>query len=76
MAMPELGERLEMGLTRDGQVLLAGSYPKQSIFYVPQVSLPEGKVEGSGRCLSSLLIQLHFFIGSPAGKGRSRSCGP
>ena len=45
MAMPELGERLEMGLLRDGQVIMAGSYPKQSIFYVPQVSLPEGKVE-------------------------------
>lgn len=45
MAMPELGERLEMGLLRNGQVLMAGSYPKQSIFYVPQMSLPDDKVE-------------------------------
>lgn len=45
MAMPELNERLELGMTRNGQVLMAGSYPKQSIFYVPQVSLPDDKVE-------------------------------
>lgn len=45
MAMPELGERLEMGVTRTGEVLMAGNYPKQSIFYVPQISLPKDKVE-------------------------------
>lgn len=45
LAMPEVGERLEMGLTRDAKILLAGKYPQQSMFYVPQVSLPEDPVK-------------------------------
>jgi hypothetical protein len=45
MAMPEVGERLELGMTRKGQILLAGGYPQKSIFFVPQVSLPDDKVQ-------------------------------
>lgn len=44
LAMPEVGERLEMGLMRDGKILMAGGYPQQSMFFVPQVSLPSEPV--------------------------------
>jgi hypothetical protein len=44
MALPEIGERMQMELNRKGEILNVDQYPKQSIFYVPQISLPDGPV--------------------------------
>lgn len=44
MAFPELGETMAVTVTSTGKVLKAGSYPPDSIFYVPQISLPERSV--------------------------------
>lgn len=43
-AMPELGETLEVVANRRGQILRAGDYPNNSIFYVSPLSLPKGPV--------------------------------
>ena len=40
LAFPEVGETLDLIITPSGQILKAGAYPKDSIFYVPQVPLP------------------------------------
>lgn len=44
-AMPELGETLQMLMTRKGKVLKAGSWPANSIYYVPPVSMPDEPVQ-------------------------------
>ncbi len=43
-AMPEPGESLEITLTPKAQILKASDWPRNSIFYVPPVSLPAGPV--------------------------------
>lgn len=43
-AMPEPGEHLEISLTPKAQILRASDWPRNSIFYVPPVSLPAGPV--------------------------------
>lgn len=45
MAFPELGETLELVLTKKAKIVSAGTYPKTSIFFVPPVSLPNSPVE-------------------------------
>lgn len=45
LALPEIGETLELRLMPHGQVLHAGGYPKDSVFYVPPILLPSGLVE-------------------------------
>lgn len=44
MAFPELGEKLKVSYSTKGEVLLAGDYSKDSIFYVPPISLPKKPV--------------------------------
>ncbi len=44
-AMPELGEQLETVINSHGVILKSGEYPPQSIFFVPQISLPDGPVQ-------------------------------
>lgn len=44
LGFPELNERVPYVIRSDGLVYLAGAYPKDSIFYVPPISLPETKV--------------------------------
>jgi hypothetical protein len=44
LALPEYGEVIEMHLAPNGNVQRAGSYPPQSLYYVPQVSLPSAPV--------------------------------
>ncbi len=44
MAFPEIGEELIVTLNPNGKVLKAGDYPRNSIFYVPPVSLPDRPV--------------------------------
>jgi len=43
-AIPEIGERLELILSDRAEVIQAGEYPKDSIFYLPTISLPKGEV--------------------------------
>jgi hypothetical protein len=43
-AMPELGEKLEVTADSTGHIYKSGEYPKNSIFYVPPMSLPEKPV--------------------------------
>jgi hypothetical protein len=45
LAFPEVGEKLEMDLNSNAEVLRAGRYPKDSIFFVPPVSLPSRPVK-------------------------------
>ena len=45
LAFPEVGEDLPMAFTANGRVLQAGAYPRDSIFYVPPVSLPDRPVK-------------------------------
>lgn len=45
MAFPELGETLELVLTKKAKIVSAGTYPKTSIFFVPPISLPNSPVE-------------------------------
>jgi hypothetical protein len=44
LALPEKDEVIEMHLAPNGDVMRAGSYPPQSLYYVPQVSLPSTPV--------------------------------
>ena len=44
MGFPEVGETIEMEYTSSGEVLSAGRFPKNSVFFVPQVSLPKDEV--------------------------------
>jgi hypothetical protein len=43
-AVPELGEKLEVVIDEYAQVYKAGDYPKDSVFYLPPVSLPKDAV--------------------------------
>lgn len=45
LAFPEKGEELSVVYKPNGHVVSAGSYPKDSVFYVPPVALPVGKVK-------------------------------
>jgi hypothetical protein len=45
LAFPELDEEIDFVYSRRAQVLLAGDFPRDSIFYMPPVSLPEGAVD-------------------------------
>ncbi len=45
LGIPNLGEKIEFQLDAQARVLKAGSYPKNSIFYVPSISLPKDKVK-------------------------------
>ncbi|MEO0336137.1 MAG: hypothetical protein AAF202_07075 [Pseudomonadota bacterium] len=45
LAFPEVDEVIMYVYDKMGNVLLAGGYPEQSIFYVPPMPLPEKKVE-------------------------------
>jgi len=44
LAYPELGEVLQVELSPKGQVQRAGNYPKDSIFYLPSIPLPDHAV--------------------------------
>ncbi len=44
LALPEKDEVIEMHLAPNGDVLRAGTYPPQSLYFVPQVSLPSTAV--------------------------------
>ncbi|MCM2282208.1 MAG: hypothetical protein NDI61_10215, partial [Bdellovibrionaceae bacterium] len=44
LAFPEPGETLDLRLTKDGRVLRAGRYSKESVFFVPPISLPSEPV--------------------------------
>ncbi len=44
-AMPDIGETLDLVLTRDGQVVKAGDYPPGSLYYVAPTSLPKDDVK-------------------------------
>jgi hypothetical protein len=39
-AMPELGETIRVTMDSFGRIVKSGDYPKNSIFYVPAISLP------------------------------------
>ena len=45
MAFPEVGEELEIIFSKNAKVIRAGAYPRDSIFYVSPVSLPERPVK-------------------------------
>jgi hypothetical protein len=45
LAFPEAGEEIEYTFTRQGEVVRAGDYPLDSVFYIPPVPLPKGPVE-------------------------------
>lgn len=45
MAFPELGEKLETTVSENGEILKAGNYPKDSIFYIPYLPLPDHPVK-------------------------------
>lgn len=45
MAFPEKGEEIEYVMSRRGEVLRAGEYPPDSVFYVPPIPLPKEPVE-------------------------------
>jgi hypothetical protein len=45
LAFPELGESIDLLVSPQGDVLSAGIYPKESIFYVPSLSLPTTPVQ-------------------------------
>jgi hypothetical protein len=45
LGFPDLGEVLELTLNSRGQVLKAGFYPKDSLFYIPPISLPDRSVQ-------------------------------
>jgi hypothetical protein len=45
LAFPEVGETMVYALTANANVVSAGNYPTDSIFYVPPVSLPKRKVK-------------------------------
>lgn len=49
LAYPEEGETLDFILTPQGQVLKAGDYPKNSLYYVPSIPLPEHPVDIGNR---------------------------
>jgi hypothetical protein len=44
-AYPEPGENLELEFTSNGKVLKAGAYPKESVFFLPAVPLPEKNIQ-------------------------------
>lgn len=44
MAFPNLHETVEFAVRSNGQVLQAGQYPPQSIFFVPSLPIPDGAV--------------------------------
>lgn len=44
LAFPESGENLNTIYSRSGKVVLAGAYPRDSIFYVPPIALPNKPV--------------------------------
>jgi hypothetical protein len=44
MAYPELNENIEFVFNRFGNVLKAGEYPKNSLFYIPPLPLPQKSV--------------------------------
>jgi hypothetical protein len=44
LAYPELNEVIDMEMTKQGKVLKAGRFRKDSIFFVPPLPLPEEKV--------------------------------
>lgn len=45
LAFPEKGEEIEYVMSRQGEVLRAGAYPPDTVFYVPPIPLPKGPVE-------------------------------
>lgn len=45
MAFPEVGEEIEFLTRKNGQVLQAGRFPPQSIFFVPSLPIPEQPVK-------------------------------
>lgn len=62
LAFPDDGEVLEIRMTPSARVLAAGEYPKESLFFVPPIPLPEEKVRvGDTWSLS------HQWIGSKNG---------
>lgn len=44
-AIPEIGEVLELTINEHAEVLKAGDYPSDSIFYLPTIALPKREVE-------------------------------
>jgi hypothetical protein len=44
-AFPEMDEQIDFVYSRDAKVLRAGPYPKESIFYLPPLSLPDHPVD-------------------------------
>jgi hypothetical protein len=45
LAFPEKGEEIEFVFGNEGQVLRAGDYPANSVFYVPPIPLPKEPVQ-------------------------------
>ena len=45
LAFPELQEQIDYVIRSNGEVLQAGRLPPQSLFYVPAMPIPKGKVE-------------------------------
>jgi hypothetical protein len=43
-ALPDIGENLEIEADAKGHILRAAGYPRNSMFYVPPISLPAGPV--------------------------------
>jgi hypothetical protein len=44
-AIPEIGESLKLVVNDKAEILEAGQYPKDSIFYLPTIALPKDKVQ-------------------------------
>jgi hypothetical protein len=44
LAFPELNEEIEYVIRSNGEVLKAGRFPPQSLFYVPSMPIPKGAV--------------------------------
>ena len=45
LAFPELGEKIDYVIRGNGEVLRAGSYAPESLFYVPALPIPKAPVE-------------------------------
>jgi hypothetical protein len=45
LGYPELGESFDLVLRKDASVVKAGKFPKNSMYYVPPISLPKGEVK-------------------------------
>lgn len=59
LGFPELGEEIRFELTPQGEVLKAGDYPKDSLFFVPSVPIPSRTVS-----VGETWRLLHSWVGA------------